>query len=187
MAEGRFVPSVFAAPHWQTVLIAKGKAKAFAMTREIGDKARVEKTRPKVKRRRLSLTCERQAHPIRHRRFASARFPQRWVAGMCNQVAHALPSLPEHRWCGPKPPRFRRSPRDNKSVLAIFHGVNPPHGFWRRLVGRWLMPPTGSASASISSMTNGRDEPGHSSGYLVAGATSAITARSVRICRRATG
>ncbi len=47
MAEGRFVPSVFAAPHWQTVQIAKDKAKTFAMTKRIGDKVRVEKTKPR--------------------------------------------------------------------------------------------------------------------------------------------
>lgn len=76
MAEERFILSVFVAPHWQTALTMKDKATAFAVTKEIGDKVRVEKIRPKVKRRWLSLICERQVHPTRYRRFASARFPR---------------------------------------------------------------------------------------------------------------
>ncbi|MFB9978715.1 hypothetical protein ACFSQQ_19310 [Mesorhizobium kowhaii] len=43
--------SVFEKPHWRTVLTTKDKAKAPAMTKEIGDKVRVEEITPKPKKR----------------------------------------------------------------------------------------------------------------------------------------
>lgn len=44
------IVSIFEKPHWRTVLTTKDKAKALAMTKEIGDKVRVEEITPKEKR-----------------------------------------------------------------------------------------------------------------------------------------